>query len=91
MTRKELYDKIKKLGAQDTIKAKFGDNFTRVSSANLESFLKDFDKPTKVNKKVVVVSASHGTEIAIIKLVSTLQAKKILTAKEANEVASLLK
>lgn len=93
MTRKELYVKVKELGATDAIKAKFGDNYTRVSNANLEDFLRGFGKKTpkkavtsKEEKKKVICSCKE----AIVKLLSTLQAKRALTAKEAEEVASLL-
>lgn len=76
MLRKELYAKIKELGAADAIKTKFGDNYTRVSNANLEDFLRGFGKKTPKE--------------AMVKLLSTLQAKRVLTAKEAEEVAALL-
>lgn len=92
MTRKELYAKVKELGAADAINKKFGDNFTRVSNAALEDFLKGFGKkpvktaPKKENKEEVKGSCKE----AIIKLLSTLQAKRVLTAKEAEEVAALV-
>lgn len=103
MTRKELYSKVKELNAADAIKDTFGDNFTRVSSANLEDFLKGFKKkPTSVKKKSEKSKSSgksnhttsmkevKGTGSAIVKLLSILQVKKVLTAQEAEEVAEVL-
>ena len=87
MTRKELYIKVKDLGVADTIKAKFGDNYTRVSNADLEDFLKGFSKKTTKKEKK---EATGFCKEAIVKLLSTLQVKRVLTAKEAEEVAALL-
>lgn len=44
MTRKELYSKIKQLGLADEIKKKYGDNYTRVSSRDLEKTVTDAEK-----------------------------------------------
>lgn len=87
MTRKELYIKVKDLGVAGAIKAKFGDNYTRVSNADLETFLKDFSKKTTKKEKK---EATGFCKEAVVKLLSTLQAKRVLTAKEAEEVATLL-
>ena len=86
MSRKELYKKVKELNAADAIMKRFGDNFTRISNAKLEDFLKNFGKKKAApkNKKNV------EDKVVIVKLLSILQAKKVLTAKEAEEVASLL-
>ena len=93
MSRKELYAKVKELGVADVIKTRLGDNYTRVSNADLEAFLKDFSKKTtkkgaapKKEKK----EATGSCKEAMVKLLSTLQAKRALTAKEAEEVAALL-
>jgi predicted transcriptional regulator len=86
MSRKELYAKIKELGAADAIKTKFGDNYTRVSNANLEDFLRDFGKKTPKKR----AASKKVNKEAMVKLLSTLQAKRVLTAKEAEEVAALL-
>lgn len=94
MTRQELYHKVKTLGAADAIKAKFGDNFTRVSNANLEDFLKGFKKKAAPAKKVVKASTmslkTKTATNAVIKLISILQTKKILSAEEAEEVVKAL-
>ena len=93
MSRKELYALVKKLGAADAIKTKFGDNYTRVSNANLEDFLKGFGKKTtkkEAASKKKKKEATCSCKEAMVKLLSTLQAKRALTAKEAEEVAALL-
>lgn len=92
MSRKELYNKVRELGAADAIKAKFGDNFTRVSNANLEGFLRGFGKKTTPAKKVTKATTKEtkDTGSAIVKLLSILQTKKVITAKEAEEVAEVL-
>lgn len=92
MTRKELYAKVKALGIAAAIKTKFGDNYTRVSNADLESFINSLAK--KAEKKVAPKKTAKGGEgsfkEAMIKLLSTLQAKRTITAKEAEEIVSLL-
>lgn len=42
MTRAEAYAAVKKANLQDTVKAKFGKNFTQVGTADLEAFLAGF-------------------------------------------------
>lgn len=104
MSRKELYDKIKELGLADAIKKEFGDNYTRVSSSNLEKFIikTHFEDDNKEKKEKVVVdkvaeapsktpSSHKDCKESIIKLISILQTKRVITAKEAEEVAELLK
>jgi hypothetical protein len=86
MSRKEIYNKIKELGIAKEIESRFGQNFTRVSSASLEEFLRGYATVKKVIRKPVV----PNYEKVIIRLVSTLQAKKYLTAAEAEDVLKLL-
>lgn len=94
MTRKELYSKVKELKAEEAIKAKFGDNYTRVSNADLEAFISGFGK--KESKKVTKVTApapkanNGDVKKAFVALLSTLQANKVIKAKDADEIASLL-
>lgn len=95
MSRKELYNKVKELGVAGLIKSTFGDNFTRVSNANLEDFLRGFEKKTATVKKVTKATTeetkkTEGTGNAIVKLLSILQTKRVITAKEAEEVAKTL-
>lgn len=90
MQRQELYRKIKELGIAKKIEEKFHQNFTRVSSAKLESFIKEFTtKANKADKKNFVVAGSQ-VNIVIVNLVSTLQAKRILTATEADNILKML-
>lgn len=86
MSRKEIYSKIKELGIAKEIESRFGQNFTRVSSASLEEFLRGYATVKKVIRKPLAPSY----EKVIIRLVSTLQAKKYLTAAEAEDVLKLL-
>lgn len=93
MSRKELYNKIKELGIADNIKKKFNRNYTLISNADLESFINGFN----IKKVTVKTTPSKGTtntakdcSKAIIGLVSTLQAKKYLTADEADDVLKML-
>ena len=90
MIRSELYDKIRELNAASAIKDEFGDNYTRIPNVALEEFLKGFRRKTKTatSSKKAVPSGSY--EKALIKLVSTLQYKNVLTYKEAEEVLSAL-
>ena len=100
MSRKELYAKVKELGIAGAIKAKFGDNYTRVSNSDLESFLRGFGgkgSSKKVGKKEATPRKSEDAPVgdcpckaAIIKLLSTLQARRTLTAVEAEEIAAML-
>ena len=90
MQRQELYRKIKELGIAKKIEEKFHQNFTRVSNAKLESFIKEFT--TKANKtaKKSSVAAVSKVNIVMVNLVSTLQAKRILTATEADNILKML-
>lgn len=90
MQRQELYRKIKELGIAKKIEEKFHQNFTRVSNAKLESFIKEFTtKANKATKKGSVVAVSK-VNIVVVNLVSTLQAKRILTATEADNILKML-
>lgn len=95
MTRKELYSKVKELKAEEAIKSKFGDNYTRVSNADLEAFINGFGK--KESKKITTKVAAPASKAnngnvkkAFVALLSTLQANKVIKAKDADEIASLL-
>ena len=66
---KKVYAKIKELGAADAIKTKFGDNYTRVSNANLEDFL------GTLVRRLLKRAASKKVNKEACKLLSTLQAK----------------
>ena len=90
MQRQELYRKIKELGIAKKIEEKFHQNFTRVSNAKLESFIKEFTaKANKAANKSSVVAVSK-VNIVMVNLVSTLQAKRILSATEADNILKML-
>lgn len=91
MNRKELYSKVKELKAEEAIKVKFGDNYTRVSNADLEAFLKGFGKKSVKKVATPAPKANNGdVKKAFVALLSTLQANKVIKAKDADEIASLL-
>ena len=91
MNRKELYSKVKELKAQKAIMEKFGDNFTRISNADLEAFLKGFDKKSAKKVATPAPKTNNGdVKKAFVALLSTLQANKVIKAKDADEIASLL-
>ena len=50
MDRKQAYDEVKKLGLGDAIKAKYGKNFTQVSTADLVSFIEGSKGKTSAKK-----------------------------------------
>lgn len=89
MSRKDLYAKVKQLGIAEAIKSTYGDNYTRVSNADLETFINKTEASKKVKKSPVQTSANRK-KAAFIKLLSILQARKIVSAKEAEEVVILL-
>lgn len=90
MQRQELYRKIKELGIAKKIEEKFHQNFTRVSNAKLEGFIKELTtKANKAAKKGSVTTVSK-VNIVVVNLVSTLQAKRILTATEADNILKML-
>lgn len=103
MSRKELYDKVRDLGLASIIKEKYGDNYTRVSNSNLEECINAHMKGNKKKEKKEdvadkAVKSPNKTSLdcknckeAVIKLISTLQIRRMITAKEAEEIAELLK
>lgn len=50
MDRKQAYDEVKKLGLGDAIKAKYGKNFTQVSTADLVFFIEGSKGKTSAKK-----------------------------------------
>lgn len=90
MSRKDLYAKVKQLGIAEAIKSAYGDNYTRVSNANLEAFINKTEASKKVKKSPAKDNSAKGEKAAFIKLLSILQARKVVSAKEAEEVAKLL-
>lgn len=99
MTRQEIYRQIKEAACQEEILNKFGRNFTQVKSDDLEKFLKSRSSlNTDVEKKESAVldkpqerkHIASRYDAAFIKIVSTLQAKKIITPYEADDILSYI-
>ena len=90
MSRKDLYAKVKQLDIAEAIKSAYGDNYTRVSNADLEAFINKTEASKKVKKSPAKNISTKGEKAAFIKLLSILQARKIVSAKEAEEVVMLL-
>ena len=71
MDRKEIYSEVKRLGIADSIKSKYGKNFTQVSSADLEKEVNAIvNKNIKKNKEVKPVknvSASAKPKVAAVR------------------------
>lgn len=99
MTRQEIYRQIKEAACQEEILNKFGRNFTQVKSDALEKFLKSRSSlNTDVEKKESAVldksqerkHIASRYDAAFIKIVSTLQAKEIITPYEADDILSYI-
>lgn len=75
MDRKELYKKIKNYNLEETVKTKFGRNFTQVSSKDLEKIV------AKAEDANVCMSVEQDCNMTR-KLVEVLQKKHILLASE---------
>lgn len=102
MTRTELYQVIKQLGLQETVKNLTGKNFTQVSNDTLEAVIAKANKTKKAKKtysksstkkcgtiKKDTSSPSTFSE-CLIAVISIFVAKKFLTEREANEILEFL-
>lgn len=96
MTRKEMYEAIKKYGLNDIIKARFGKNCTNVSNTELEEVINEF----VINPKRECAEAceklkekAHSTDIkrAFVKLVSTLVAYEVIDDEDAESILENMK
>lgn len=87
MNRKEIYAKIKEYNLAGVIKDTLKENYTRVPSATLESFISKHvslhDKKSEVVKNEEMVS-SEKTPLA--KLVEVLHKKHILLKSEVDYI-----
>lgn len=95
MNRKELYAKVKELNLQEKIKEQFGENYTRVSNAELALIITNYKKVEKpknetkvsistVAKKSTVVTESSKCD----KLIEVLKKKHILLNSEIDYINS---
>ena len=86
MTRSELYLKIKAMNLAEEVKKTFGDNYTRVSSKNLEALIAKYSvkKTGAKSKAKKVIEAPLDVEKAIVRLVSTLLAGCVIGKVDAD-------
>ena len=89
MDRKQIYAKIKELNLAEQIRKEFGDNYTRVSSANLEAFITKHNKPAKkeASKKPVCKCKKDNPWFY---LGSILVAKKVITKQELDTLMGMI-
>lgn len=95
MNRKELYAKVKELNLQEKIKEQFGENYTRVSNAELAFIIasyKKVEKPkseTKVSISTVTKESTVATKSCKCdKLIEVLKKKHILLDSEIDYINS---
>ena len=95
MNRKELYAKVKELNLQEKIKEQFGENYTRVSNAELAFIIANYkkvEKPkseTKVSISTVAKKSTTATESCKCdKLIEVLKKKHILLNSEIDYINS---
>ena len=99
MNRKELYAKVIDLNLKETVKKMYGDNYTRVSNADLEAVvIKAMDKAKKVKpvpkpkpfvaRPTTGNAACKSSKDKLTKLVELLQKKHILLASEVAYINS---
>ena len=95
MNRKELYAKVKELNLQEKIKEQFGENYTRVSNAELAFIIasyKKVEKPkseTKVSISTVAKKSTVATKSCKCdKLIEVLKKKHILLNSEVDYINS---
>ena len=95
MNRKELYAKVKELNLQEKIKEQFGENYTRVSNAELAFIIANYNKvekpksETKVSTSIVAKESTVATESnKWDKLIEVLKKKHILLNSEVRYINS---
>lgn len=88
MERKKIYDEIRKLNLAEEVKKTFGQNFTRVSSANLMEFIEKHKKGASKGK--VINKAKCTKPNAMFYLASLLLSKRVITENEFNEFQKMI-
>ena len=95
MNRKELYAKVKELNLQGKIKEQFGDNYTRVSNAELAFIIASYNKVEKPNSETKVSISKVAKESTVAtesskcdKLIEVLKKKHILLNSEVDYINS---
>lgn len=77
MTRKELYKKVKSLNLAEEVKKVFGDNYTRVSNADLEQLIAQKEAKSKATCN------NADFKNVVIRIVSVLQGSHVIGADDA--------
>ena len=95
MNRKELYAKVKELNLQEKIKEQFGENYTRVSNAELAFIIANYNKVEKPNSETKVSISKVAKESTVAtesskcdKLIEVLKKKHILLNSEVDYINS---
>ena len=95
MNRKELYAKVKELNLQEKIKEQFGENYTRVSNAELALIIDSYNKVEKPKSETKVSISKVAKESTIAtksckcdKLIEVLKKKHILLNSEIDYINS---
>ena len=87
MNRKEIYAKIKEYNLAESIKKTFHENYTRIPSANLECFIRDYVSSSGEKQEVMGNTRKDAVEkSSLVKLVETLQKKHILLKSEVDYI-----
>lgn len=102
--RKEIFDKIVKLGLQDECKRRFGSDYTHCTSASLVSLIEEVEDAKDTKEEVAPVDYSKpadedsscgcekgSIEKAFILLVETLYEESCICSTDKNEILSILK
>ena len=91
MDRKQIYAKIKELNLSEKIKKHFGDNYTRIPSAQLESFIQKATEAAKVqSKKTESKKCACTKDNPWFYLGSLLVAKRVITKQELSTLMEML-
>ena len=94
MNRKEIYEKIKSLNLQKEVEKVYGDNYTRVSTKNLENLVLKHEVKTAVKtivkskKKVNIEKPATNKDYKCDKLIEILKKKHILLDSEVKYLNS---
>lgn len=95
MNRKELYAKVKELNLQEKIKEQFGENYTRVSNAELAFIIANYNKVEKPKSETKVSISKVAKEPTVAtksckcdKLIEVLKKKHILLNSEVDYINS---
>ena len=95
MNRKELYAKVKELNLQEKIKEQFGENYTRVSNAELAFIIANYNKVEKPKSETKVSTSTVAKESTIAtksckcdKLIEVLKKKHILLNSDVDYINS---